>query len=132
MGHGTIGAGVTNTAGGVVAPGGSIGTLNVGSYTQGSNSTLQIEVSPTAASKLNVTGTASLAGTLALVYDPGVYSAATFDIVHAGLVTGTFTTVSGNTPSGISKSIVYGGTDVNLVLTGGSLVVRPTNDTIFS
>jgi fibronectin-binding autotransporter adhesin len=141
MGHGTIGGSLVNTAGGTVAPGGTIGTLSVASYTQGASSTLQIEVSPTAASKLAVTGTASLNGTLKLVYDPGVYSATTYDIVHAGTVTGTFTTVSGNTPNGIGQSIVYSGTtDVDLVLTGASiptgpstpLVVRPTNDTIFS
>jgi fibronectin-binding autotransporter adhesin len=135
MGHGTLSGGVTNTAGGVVAPGGSIGTLSVGSYTQGASSTLRIEVSPTAASKLNVTGAASLNGTLALVYDPGVYSSATFDILHAGSITGTFATMNAaGLPNGITQAIIYsGGTDVDLVLTGsGSLVVRPTNDTIFS
>ncbi|HXE30143.1 MAG TPA: autotransporter domain-containing protein, partial [Stellaceae bacterium] len=135
MGHGTFAGGVTNTAGGTIAPGGSIGTLTVASYTQGAGSTLQIEVSPSAASKLNVTGAASLNGTLVLIYDPGVYSSATFAIVHAGSITGTFATVnaSGSVPTNVSQAVTYTGTDVNLVLTGSStLVVRPTNDTIFS
>ena len=74
-GHGTIGGNVTNLAGGVVAPGGSIGTLTLGGdYTQGSTSRLRIEVSPTAASQLKVLGNASLDGNLLLVYEPGVYS----------------------------------------------------------
>ena len=135
MGHGTIGGGVTNTAGGIVAPGGTIGTLSVASYTQGANSALAIEVSPTRASKLNVTGAAALNGTLALIYDPGVYSAATFDIVHAGSISGTFATVSASgLPAGVGQSITYAGTDVDLVLTGSgsTLVVRPTNDGVFS
>ncbi|HVA12222.1 MAG TPA: autotransporter domain-containing protein, partial [Stellaceae bacterium] len=130
MGHGTIGGSVLNTAGGVVAPGGTIGTLNVGgNYTQGAGSSLSIEISPTAASKLNVTGTASLNGTLALVYDPGVYHAITYDIVHAGSVAGTFSTVTGTAPSGVSQSIAYTPTDVDLIL--GALVVAPTTDTVF-
>ncbi|MDE2166037.1 MAG: autotransporter domain-containing protein [Alphaproteobacteria bacterium] len=127
-GHGTVGGDVTNSAGGIVAPGGTIGTLTVtGNYTQGSNSTLSIEVSPSAASKLDVTGTATLAGTLKLVYDPGVYSTKTYDIVHAGTVTGTFGTVSGTAPSGFNQSISYTTTDVDLGIT--STTVAPTTDT---
>ena len=38
--------------------------------------TLAIEVSPSAASQLKVGGAANLAGTLVLVFDPGIYSAA--------------------------------------------------------
>jgi len=88
-GHGTIsalGSALTNTAGGIVAPGGSIGTLSdFGNYTQGATSTLQIEVSPTGASKLAVTGSATLAGTLAVVADAGVYTVGTtYTIVTAG------------------------------------------------
>jgi outer membrane autotransporter protein len=129
-GHGAV-ADVFNTYGGIVAPGGSIGTLTVaGNYAQGSTSTLSIEVSPTAASKLVVSGTASLGGTLALVYDPGIYTATTYDIVHAGIITGTFSTVSksGSLPSNVDQSIVYTGTDVELV---GKVVVAPTDDRVF-
>jgi fibronectin-binding autotransporter adhesin len=131
-GHGTILGSVVN-AGGVVAPGGTIGTLTVGgNYTQGPSSTLSIEVSPAAASKLAVGGAASLNGTLALVYDPGVYSAKTYDIVHAGKVTGTFSTVTGSAPGGIAQSVLYSPTDVDLVLGAGTpLIVAPTNDTVY-
>ena len=73
QGHGTIGGNVANLAGGVLSPGGSIGTLTLGGdYTQGSTSRLRIEVSPTAASQLKVLGNASLDGNLALIYEPGV------------------------------------------------------------
>jgi fibronectin-binding autotransporter adhesin len=138
-GHGTVEGDVGNTAGGTVSPGGTIGTLTVaGNYTQGSGSTLHIEVSPTAASKLDVSGSASLAGTLQLVYDPGVYSKASYDILHAGGVSGTFAMVSGAAPPGFGQSVSYTSTDVDLALDpSGSVaapptvVVAPTNDAIF-
>jgi autotransporter-associated beta strand protein len=129
-GHGTIGGSVANSAGGTVAPGGTIGTLSVsGNYAQGSSSTLSIEVSPTAASRLNVTGTATLAGTLKLVYDPGVYSRKTYDILHAGNIAGAFSTVHGTAPSGFTQSLSYGATDVDLAL--DPAIVAPTTDTVF-
>lgn len=132
-GHGTVGGNVTNTSGGIVAPGGTIGTLTVGgNYTQGSTSTLQIEVSPTGASRLNVSGTASLAGTLALVYDPGIYTTKTYTILGAGSVNGTFSTVTGTPPPGISQALDYSATEVDLALSGSSIAVAPTNDTVFT
>lgn len=117
MGHGTVGGAVTNAAGGTVAPGGTIGTLTVGSYTQGVSSTLLIEVSPSAASKLAVTGNAALAGTIALAFDPGNYAKETYDIVHASSVTGTFSTITTSAaPAGFAESLSYTSTDVDLTL----------------
>ena len=89
-GHGGV-TDIFNTQGGTVAPGGTIGTLTAGSYAQSATSTLLIEVSPTTASKL-VASTIHLNGTLSLVFDPGVYTAHTYDIVHAvgSTITGTF------------------------------------------
>jgi autotransporter-associated beta strand protein len=115
MGHGTIAGSVTNF--GVVAPGGAIGTLTVGSYTQAVTGTLNIEVSPTAASLLNAIGSANLAGKLALTFDPGTYSAAhIYQIVAGHPVTGTFsaTGVTGS-PSGEAFGVVYQPTQVDLV-----------------
>jgi len=137
-GHGTVEGDVANIAGGTVSPGGTIGTLSIGgNYTQGSSSTLHIEISPTAASKLEVSGSASLAGTLQLVYDPGVYSKASYDILHAGSISGTFATVSGTAPSGLNQTVSYTSTDVDLALdpsgsvgAAPSVVVAPTNDAI--
>jgi autotransporter-associated beta strand protein len=119
-GHGTVAGSVTNTAGGTVAPGGTIGTLTVGSYAQGANSTLAIEVSPTAASQLNVLGAASLNGKLALTFDPGTYGAhAVYQIVSAASLTGTFSSVTegGSVPSdGLVYSLSYGAKQADLVV----------------
>lgn len=66
-GSGTLSAAVTNA--GTVAPGNSIGTLTVGSYTAAPGSTLLIEFDPANGSSdvLNVTGNATLNGTLSLI-----------------------------------------------------------------
>ena len=119
QGHGTIGGDVANTEGGVLSPGGSIGTLTLGGELQpGPNSRLRIEVSPTAASQLKVLGNASLAGNLALIYQPGVYSDASYDILNAAGITGTFGSVTGQTPTGFTQSVTYSPTDVTLDLRG--------------
>jgi fibronectin-binding autotransporter adhesin len=136
-GLGTVGS-IVNTAG-TVKPGGSIGTLTVGgNYTQGAGATLAIEVSPTAASQLKVGGAVSLAGTLSLIYDPGVYTTHNYTIVSAGSVTGKFATILGNTPNGVTQTIVYDPADVMLELTGTGvttpttpIVIAPTNDTVY-
>ena len=113
MGHGTIGGSVVN--GGVVAPGGTIGTLTVGSYTQSASGTLAIEVSPTAASLLNVIGPASLNGKLAVSFDPGVYSPRIYQIVAGHPVTGTFTSISTVGSPGEAVGLIYQPTQVDLV-----------------
>jgi fibronectin-binding autotransporter adhesin len=131
MGHGAIGGNVMNIAGGIVSPGGTIGTLTVsGNYTQGASSTLSIEASPTAASKLLVGGSASLAGTLALVYDPGVYTGKSFTILSAGSIAGTFSTITSNAAS-IVQTLAYGPTSVDLS-SFGSFAIAPTADTAFT
>jgi hypothetical protein len=96
-GHGTIlgNVGVTSAQ---VAPGGTVGTLTVqGNYSQDAASALVIEVSPTQASLLHVTGTASLAGSVRLVYDPGIYLSRNYTLVQAdgGLSNQTTLTSSG-------------------------------------
>src|SRR5579864_2667346 len=103
-GHGTILGNVTNNFG-IVAPGGTIGTLTVGSFTQGANGKLFIEVSPTAASLLRVTGTATLGGTIQFVYDPGTYSAKTYQVLTASSISGTFASVAGTPPVGVTQSL---------------------------
>src|SRR3546814_2760682 len=89
-GHGTI-TGIVANNGGIVRPGGSIGTLTIfGDYTQSPTGTLMIDVSPTVASQLNVEGTATLGGTLQLVYGPGTYTTKTSTIVKGSPLTGKF------------------------------------------
>jgi outer membrane autotransporter protein len=82
-----------------------------------------------------VGGTATLAGTLSLLYAPGTYTTKTYTLVSAGSVSGTFSTVKGNTPSGLTQSMAYGLTTGNLDLVGSSavqpVVVAPTQATIF-
>ena len=118
LGHGTIFGNVVNN-GGTVQPGGTIGTLTLnGNYTQSAGSTLAIEVSPTAASRLAVNGSASLAGTLALDVDSGTYTLGNqYTIVSAANgVTGRFGTV---TESGQAESFSETYTPNSVVLTAG-------------
>ena len=133
-GHGTVSGSVTNN--GTVRPGGSIGTLTiVGDYMQSPQGTLLFDISPTTASKLNVTGTATLAGTLSLLYGPGTYTAQTYHLLSANNVVGNFASVTDNAPEGLSLARQTGADFLNLEITGsgtlGPIVVRPTNATIF-
>jgi outer membrane autotransporter protein len=121
-GYGTVTGAVTNIAGGTLFPGGTsgtIGTLRIsGGYTQGAGSTMMVEVNPTTASKLAVIGTAALAGTLHIVYDPGTYGAMTYPIVTAtGGVSGTFGSLNGTVPSSnLTQSVTYSANAADLVL----------------
>jgi outer membrane autotransporter protein len=130
-GLGTVGS-VTNL--GTVAPGGSIGTLTVnGNYIQSATGTLRIEVSPSAASQLRVLGTATLGGTLALVYDPGVYTARSFTFLSAASTVGSFATVtSSGVPSNLAQVTTFDPVTGQLVLASVAAVVPPTNDTVFT
>ena len=85
---GTIGGngiiGNTTINGGTLSPGNSIGTLTVqGNLVMTSAAAYIVEVSPTAADRTNVTGTASLAGTVQAVFAPGSYLARTYTILSA-------------------------------------------------
>ncbi|VVE88974.1 autotransporter outer membrane beta-barrel domain-containing protein [Pandoraea bronchicola] len=137
-GHGTILGNVANS--GVVAPGGSIGTLRVsGNYTQASNATLSIEVSPTAASLLMVSGSATLNGVLAITYDPGTYSATRYTVVSAANgVNGRFSSLTGTLATGanlggLQSSVAYGANDVTLLLANSTpVVIAPKNTSIYT
>lgn len=85
-------ANIVNNSG-TVAPGNSIGTLNVGSYTQTSSGILEIEIDNAGASDLlNVTNTATLSGTVNVVtLDDKYIEGTTYTIVNAGNgISGTF------------------------------------------
>ena len=76
--------GNTTINGGTLSPGNSIGTLTVqGNLVLTSAAAYIVEVSPTAADRTNVTGTASLAGTVQAVFGPGSYFARTYTILSA-------------------------------------------------
>jgi len=121
-GHGTIIGNIANN-GGVVSPGGSIGTLSVsGNYTQGASSTLSIEVNPTQNSLLAINGapgTANLAGTLSIVATAGAYTPRQYTIVTAtGGISGRFANVSTNfsTYTSLASGVSYGTNAVYLTL----------------
>ncbi|MHB1281576.1 MAG: autotransporter outer membrane beta-barrel domain-containing protein [Acidithiobacillus sp.] len=124
-GHGTIIGNVTNS--GTVFPGGTVGILTVnGNYVQNPGSTLNIEVTPNDSTpgvgydQLNVTGTATLAGNLAVQVDPGTYTVGEhYDIVHAaGGVSGTFAGETYNPlfANYLTPKITYGANDTYLNL----------------
>jgi autotransporter-associated beta strand protein/T5SS/PEP-CTERM-associated repeat protein len=117
-GTGMIGS--TTINGGTLSPGNSIGTLTVqGNLVLTSAAAYIVEVSPTAADRTNVTGTANLAGTVQAVFGPGAYIARTYTILSAaGGSTGTFGSLTTTgLPAGFSASLSYTATDAILNLT---------------
>jgi autotransporter-associated beta strand protein len=117
-GNGTIGN--TTINGGTLAPGNSIGTLTIqGNLVLTSAAAYIVEVSPTQADRTNVTGTATLAGTVQAVFGPGSYIARTYTILSAnGGRSGTFGSLTTNgLPAGFAASLSYTGTDAILNLT---------------
>ena len=120
-GSGTIVGNVTNA--GVVAPGNSIGTLNVaGNYTQ-TGGTFQAEVNATRQSdRLNATGTATIGAGSTVVVLPQAGSYAprtTYTLLNAtGGVTGTYASVSSALPF-LQPSLSYDANNVYLSLQVG-------------
>ena len=121
---GTLGgAGVvgnTIVSGGTLAPGNSIGTITIqGDLALSTAATYLVQVSPTAADRTNVTGTASLAGTVQTQFSSGSYNVHSYTIVSAlGGRVGTFDalTTSG-LPAGFAASLSYDNNDAILNLT---------------
>lgn len=74
-GNGTISAPVMIAAGGIIAPGSSIGTLNInGNLTLNTGSIYEVEANAAGqADRINVTGIATLAGTVQVVPTEGSY-----------------------------------------------------------
>lgn len=112
---------VTVSAGGTLAPGrdGQIGTLRVRGdlvFEQGSN--YAVNVTPDAADRTRVDGTATLAGTAHIGFAPGSYMTNKYTILTvAGGRTGTFDDLSlGDFDSGFNASLTYTSTKVILSL----------------
>ena len=120
QGSGSITANITNTSG-TVAPGDFPGQLSItGNYTQGASGALNILIAgPAAASQfdvLNLTGSATLAGTLDLTFtpgfDPSFGDTFTF-LTTGGNDTGQFDTLVSNiqvqlnySPTGVSVTVI--------------------------
>lgn len=121
MGHGTIIGIVMNTTG-TVAPGSSSGTLQFnGIYTQGPGGLLAVELaSPANHDRLEITGTATLDGGLAVSLLGGFSPEQddTFEFLTAASVTGTFDqddVLLPNLSGDLDWRISYGATNVSLI-----------------
>jgi outer membrane autotransporter protein len=132
-GYGTVVGDITQ-GNATIAP--TLGGDNIlkiaGNLSQNATSKSVIEVSPAAAAQLQVTGTASIAGGLTLVFDPGTYSNKMYTLVHSGTLSGTYagTTTSGSVPGG-TQTISYTTTDVDLTLANVPNPVVTTTTGVF-
>ncbi len=109
----------STTINGILSPGNSIGTITVnGNLTFGPGGIYLVEVSPTAADRTNVTGTATLAGNVLAIFAPGSYITRQYTILHADQgVSGAFAGLSANAPTNFNASLSYDPDDVFLNLT---------------
>ena len=125
MGHGSILGAVQNSTG-TVRPGGSIGTLTVnGDYNQASSGILAIELNPVTSSRLAVSGSAILGGTLAVLPDAGTYVPGTrYTILTAGNgIAGTFTSLT-DSSGAVSFDELYLPNEVDLLSTPAGTTQR--------
>jgi fibronectin-binding autotransporter adhesin len=121
-GYGTVStSGTITTGNATIFP--TLGGTNIlsilGNFQQNALGTTVIEVSPTAASLLQVSGNATLAGKLKLVFDPGTYNTKNYGAIvsSANLGGTTYATVSNNAQSGVTPTVTYTTTDVDLAIT---------------
>ncbi len=118
-GIGTVGATNINS-GGTFAPGNSPGTMTVqGNLAFQSGALYLVQVTPSIASSSNVSGSASLAGTVQAVFASGSYVVRTYTILSAASGrSGTFGSLTtSNLPAGFTASLSYTATDAILNLT---------------
>jgi uncharacterized protein with beta-barrel porin domain len=128
-GSGTVG--VTAINGGTLAPGNSIGTLTIGSLTMTAAATYLVQVDGTLADKAIITGTAAIAGKVAVDPLARVTSTTTYTIINAGTLTGTFDTVTFTNNFARNARLTYVGNDVLLTLDPGLLTpILPGNASI--
>ncbi len=114
---------------GTLQPGNSIGTFtNAGPVIFHPGSTYFVEVSPTSADLLNVTGgvtgTVDIIGgsTLELLFDPGTYAPTTYTIINTtGGRTGTFSAVTFAHPVLMTPTVIYLPFSVELSFTMGAV-----------
>jgi len=102
-GNATVGGTIYNS--GTIAPGNSVGTIQSGPVIFYSGSIFQVEISPNAASLLDVTGSAALAGSVNVVMDSGVYSKS-----GSYLILSTTSGLSGTFSPTVTANALIGGT----------------------
>ena len=117
-GAGSVLAPVNNLSG-TVAPGNSIGTLNiVGNYTQGPTSLLDIEMTAGSSDVLAVTGNAQLAGTVRFTQfgaAPTLGQTSTF-LTTGGTVSGRFSAFQDLLPGALFPVLTYGNNFVSVTI----------------
>src|SRR5580704_19416112 len=125
---------VTVKNGGALAPGvpGTPGILSItGNLAFQSGGLYLIQVTPSTASRTNVSGIATLTGaTVNAVFGPGAYMSKQYEILQSGGLVGTFSGLTGTPPGGITESLSYVGNNVFLNLTanlGGVSSGTPLN-----
>ena len=114
-GNGTVGNTLLN--GGILSPGNSIGTIAVqGSLVFTAASTYLVQVSSSASDLTNVTGAATLAGTVQVALANGTLRFnSPYTILSSATLNGSrFDFVA--TPTGVAGSLIYSGNTVQLVL----------------
>jgi autotransporter-associated beta strand protein len=123
-GTGTVGNMQVNSGGTFVPGSGVAGTSMavMGTLAFQSGAFYLVQINGVSPSFANVTGTASLAGTVQAVLVPGSYAQRSYDILHAagGLGGTTFGGLSLSTPN-FAASLSYTATDVFLNLTAATL-----------
>ena len=112
---------VTIHSGGTFAPGppGPPGTSMTitGNLAFQSGAIYQVYLNPTATTYANVSGTATLAGTVNAAFASGSYAGKQYTILQSSGISGTFSAVSTtNLPAGFAVSLAYTGNDVLLDL----------------
>src|SRR6185295_2919639 len=131
-GNGNVGGAIIN-AGGTLSPGHSVGTITVnGNLTFVGAGNYIVEVSPTAADRVNVTGATGLGGTLhAYAIGTGYKIGTTYTVINAaGGVTGKFGNIDIVGNFGVTKPhieydannvfLVIGANAISPLLTGGT------------
>ena len=118
-GTGTLSSTIIN--GGTLAPGNSIGTVTVqGNLTFVAPGLYLVEISPTAADRTNVTGAATLAGSVQVAAAAGTYTpGTTYTILNAaGGRSGTFSGVTSNfSTTFLAPELSYDANNVFLTIT---------------
>jgi autotransporter-associated beta strand protein len=119
-GNGVVGPTAILT-GGTLSPGNSVGTLTVnGNLVFAAASLYMVELQGGSADRTNVTGTASLAGTVAVSYFGGKLARNYTILSAAGGRSGTFNSlITANLPAFVTASLAYTATDVQLNLGSG-------------
>jgi len=128
-GNGTVGSTAVNN-GGMLSPGSPVGTLTVqGTLSLAAASAYLVQIGSSGASRTNVTGSATLAGTVFASYLPGGLISRQNTIINAGGgVIGSFGTLASlNLPPTVSASLSYDANDAFLNLALNYAAVGPIN-----